>query len=142
MDDRGIDDRAVRDLDALRFEMAMDLAEELLAQMVSLEEMAELQDRGLIGHRLPAEVDAHELTHGDRFIQGFFRPRIGEVEPLLEEIDAQHAFKSHGRPAVISLRIMGRDHRTEVVPGHHFLHVREEFLPTGGFAIGLEGAGG
>ena len=49
--------------------------------------MAELQDRAIIWHGLPAEIYADEPAHGDRFIQGFFRPRIGEVEPLLEEVD-------------------------------------------------------
>ena len=86
MDDRGIDDRAVCDLDALRFEMAMDLPEELFAQMVSLEEMAELQDGGLIRHRFPAEIYADEPAHGDRLVQGLLGPRIGEIEPLLEEV--------------------------------------------------------
>ena len=74
--------------------MPVDLPEKLLPQMVFLKQMAELQDRGLIGHGFPAQVDAHKPTHGDRFVQGFFRPGIGEVEPLLEEIDAQHTFQA------------------------------------------------
>ena len=68
--------------------MPVDLPEELLPEMVFLKQMAELQDGGLIGHGFPAEIDAHEPAHGHRFIQGFFRPGIGKVEPLLEKIDA------------------------------------------------------
>ena len=66
----------------------MDFLEELLPQVVFLEEMAELQDSGFIRHRLPAEINTHKPAHGHRFVQGFFRPRIREVEPLLEEINA------------------------------------------------------
>ena len=54
--------------------------------MVLLEEMAELQDGGLIRHRFPAEIYADEPAHGDRFVQGLLGPGIGEIEPLLEEV--------------------------------------------------------
>ena len=142
IDDGGIDNRALGDLDALGFQMPVDLPEELFPQMVFLEQMAELQDGGLIGHRLPAQVDAHKPTHGDRFVQGPLRPRIGEVEPLLEEIDAQHTFQAHRRSAVLTLRIVGCDNGAQILPGHHLLHIRQELLATGWLPMGLEGAGG
>ena len=63
----------------------MDLLEERLPEMVCLEEMAELQDGRLIWHRLPAQIDADEGAHRLGIVQCLFRPRIGEVDPLLEE---------------------------------------------------------
>ena len=122
--------------------MPVDLPEEFLPEMVFLKQMTELQDGRFIRHRLPAEVDTHEPAHGDRFIQGLFRSRIGEVEPLLEKIDPEHAQKPHRRPTVLALRVIGCDHRAKVLPGHDLLHVRKELLATGGFPMGLEGAGG
>ena len=104
--------------------------------------MAELRNGGFVGHRLPTEVDVRETARGNRFIQGFLGPRVGEIEPLLEEVNPEHALKTYGRPAVLALGIMGRDHRAQIRPGHHLLHVGEELLATGGFAVDFEGSGG
>ena len=93
VDEGGIDHRALAHLDALGLPVAVDLLEELPAEMVLLEQMTELQDGGLIRHRFPAEIYADEPAHGDRFVQGLLGPRIGGVEPLLEEIDPQHTLK-------------------------------------------------
>ena len=62
VDDGGSDDRAVRDVDALRFEMAVDLAKDLLAQMMILEEMVELQDRNFIRHGFLSQINAGETA--------------------------------------------------------------------------------
>ena len=75
--------------------MAVGLLEEFPAEMVLLEERAELQDGALIRHRLLAEIYADEPAHGDRFIQGLLGPGIGEIEPLLEESDPQHMLEPH-----------------------------------------------
>ena len=117
VDEGGIDHRALAHLDALGLPVAVDLLEELPAEMVLLEQMTELQDGGLIRHRFPAEIYADEPAHGDRFVQGLLGPRIGEVGPLLEEIDPQHTPKPHRRPAVLTLGIIGCDHRTEACQG-------------------------
>ena len=92
VDEGGIDHRALGDLGALGdldapgLPVMVDLLEELLAGMMLLEERAELQDGGLIRHRLPAEIYADKAAHGDRLVQGLLGPGIGEIEPLLEEV--------------------------------------------------------
>lgn len=86
VDEGGIDHRDLGDLGAPGLPVMVDLLEELLAEMVLLEERAELQDGGLIRHRLLAEIYADEPAHGDRFVQGLLGPGIGEIEPLLEEV--------------------------------------------------------
>ena len=95
VDDGGVYDRPLGDLDALGLPVAVGLLEEFPAEMVLLEEMAELQDGGLIRHRLLAEIYADEPAHGDRLVQGLLGPRIGEIEPLLEESDPQHMLEPH-----------------------------------------------
>ena len=94
IDDSGIDDRALTDLDTLGLEVTVDLLEELLTQVVLPEGMAELQDGRFIRHRLRPKIDTDKAAHGLKIVQCLFRPRIREIEPLLEEIDAQHALKS------------------------------------------------
>ena len=49
-----------------------------------LEEMAKLQDDGLIRHRLRPEIDADKAAHGLRTVQCLFQSGIREIEPLLE----------------------------------------------------------
>ena len=49
---------------------------------------------------LHAQVDADEFAHGQGVVEGFFHRRIGEVEPVLEEVDAQHALKANRRASV------------------------------------------
>ena len=95
VDNGGVHDRALAHLDAPGLPVAVDLLEELLAGMMLLEERAELQDGGLIRHRLLAEIYADEPAHGDRLVQGLLGPRIGEIEPLLEESDPQHMLEPH-----------------------------------------------
>ena len=122
--------------------MAVDLLEELLTEMVFLEQMTKLQDGGLIRHRLRPKIDADKAAHGLGIIQRFFLSWIGEVEPLLEEIYAQHALQAHWRSAVLALGIIGRNDRAEILPGHDLLPIGKKLLATGGLHVGLEGAHG
>ena len=94
IDDGGVDDRALSDLDAPGFQVPADFPEELFPQVVLLEQIAELQDGGLIRHRLLAEIDTDKAAHGLGITQRFFRSWIREVESLLEEINTQHAAPS------------------------------------------------
>ena len=82
------------------------------------------------------------LSSGPQFLQCLFRSWIGEVEPLLEEIVAQHALQVHWRPAVLALGTVGRDRGAKILPGHHFLYVGKKSLATGMLPVGLEGTGG
>lgn len=93
--------------------MPADLPGGRLPPMVPFEEAAELQDGGLIRHRLPAEVDADEGPHGLGIIQRVFRPRIGEAEPRREEVTPEHALEPHRGPAVLALGIRARSRRTD-----------------------------
>jgi hypothetical protein len=46
--------------------------------------MAEIADRGLVGHRLAPEINADETPHRMGVVERFLSSRIGQVEPLLE----------------------------------------------------------
>jgi len=56
--------------------------------------MTEAEDRALVGHRFPDQVEAGKTAHRAGFIQRLFRTRVRHVEPVLEEVDAQHPLQS------------------------------------------------
>lgn len=129
------------DLGTLKFQMPVDLLEELLSQIALIEQVAELQDGGLVWHGFPAEINPHEPAYRDRFIQSLFGPRIRKVEPLLETVSMR---SMRIRPtcglAVLAHRIIGSNDHAAVLPGHHLPHVGKKSLATGGLRVGLEGA--
>ena len=63
-----------------------------------------------------------------------FHRRIRQGVPLLQEVDAQHPLQpnrtSAARARFWRLRIVRRDHRTQLCPGHHPIHLRQEHVPT------------
>jgi len=58
MDDGGIDDRAPGQLQTLLFQVLMHL-EQRQSQLVALQQVTELAERGLVRHRLAAQVDVN-----------------------------------------------------------------------------------
>jgi len=87
-DDGRIDYRTGADFKTIFLKEFRDQDEQLLTQVVHLQQMPELADRGFIRCRLTTQVDPNETTHGTRVIQSFLNRWIGEVEPVLEKIDA------------------------------------------------------
>jgi hypothetical protein len=70
--------------------------EQLSAQIVLFKQMAEPAHRGLVGHRLAAEVDPDKTPHRLRIVERLLHRRVWQVEPLLQEIDAQHPLAPAG----------------------------------------------
>jgi hypothetical protein len=141
-DDGGVDDGAAGHLHALRFQVLVYLFEQLLAQMMLLQQVPEAQDGGLVRRGLASQVDADEAAHGGRVVDRFFRRRVGEVEPLLQEVDAQHALQAHRRPAAFALGIKRRNHGAQFRPRHHAFHVGQKCRAPRGLGINFECAFG
>jgi len=78
MNNGRIDDRAGRDLDATARQMAVHRLQNLLAQMVLLQQMAEAADGALVGCRSHAEIHAHESPQRGRLIETS-PPRRGRI---------------------------------------------------------------
>ena len=103
MDDRGVDDCPGGNLEPVRFKMAMHLFEYSRPQMVGFEKVAEAAHRGLVGHRLATQINANERPHRRRIIKRFFRRRVRQIEPVLQEVDPQHPLQPHRRATVSGL---------------------------------------
>ena len=76
VDDRGIDNGSTRHLHAILFQVDIHYPEQLITEVVAFHQMTKLADRGLVRHRFPAQINAHELTHGSGIVQRFLGTRI------------------------------------------------------------------
>jgi hypothetical protein len=137
-DDGGVHDGAGLELEAALLQDLADLGEQLLAQLVLIEQPAELEHRGGVWYRLAPEVDAHEAAQAGAVVQRFFAGLVGQVEPVLDEVDAQHALQPDGRAATHAFRIVRRDHLAQRCPRHDGVHRCQELVAPRGPAISLE----
>ncbi len=137
-DDGGIHDGARAQLEPTLLQDAADHGEDGLPQVVALQQVAELADGGGIRHRLAAQVDANESTQCRRVVQRLLARGVGQIEPVLQQVDAQHALQAHGRAAVAGLRVMRLDQRHQPIPRHDRLHLGQKCVAARGLAKALE----
>lgn len=95
-------------------------------------QVAGLADRRLIGHRLETHIDADESTQCAVILKGLLSTGIGQVEPILQELDAQHALDVQ-RPAPSALRIgiERLDAGGQLLPVVDALHLVESLILAG-----------
>ena len=105
--------------------------EELLRQLVALQHVPEVQDRGLIRDRILGQLHADEAADRLDIVDRVLRLGVRQIEPLLHEVQPQHPRQRQRRPAPTGLRIMGRDQRHQLAPRHHRVHLGQKPLPAG-----------
>ena len=129
IDDAGIDDGPSAYLQPILLEILIDQMKQLIAQVVAFHHVAKLADRGFIRRTFLTQIDAYEVPHGARIVQGFLGCWVGEIEPMLKEINAQHPLHPD-RPTAGTLwvRVVGLDGVSELFPGNNRLHVLKELL--------------
>ena len=128
-DNRRIDNGAFAHLDTLGLKVIEDVLEQGLSEVVALKQMPKAADRGFVRRRAFPEVEAHEALHRDRIVEHVLGSRVGEIEPLLEKVNAQHHLQFSGRTAVAGDRIDRRDQLTQFRPGNDTVHLVQK-LPT------------
>jgi hypothetical protein len=90
--------------------------------------VAELENGRLVRHGLVEQIEPGKAAHARDVVEGVFHARIGQVEPLLHEVDAQHRFQPT-RPAPLArLGIVRLDQRHQRRPRRHRFHFCEESL--------------
>lgn len=104
INDAGIDNRGIKEHQHLLVQVAIDLLEDLIAQLVALQKVAQVQDDGLVRQRI-RQLQAREQSHGLDLIQGIFHSRIGQVVEQLHAVDPQHRLQRIRRMASITLWI-------------------------------------
>jgi len=132
IDDTGIDNGPSVYFQTVLLEILIDQMKQLVAQIVALHQVTELADRGLVRHGLLAQINPNEYPHGPGIVQGFLGSGVGEIEPVLQKIDAEHALNPH-RPTTgtLRVRIEGLDSFGELFPGNNGFHVLQKLLLAG-----------
>ena len=115
IDDRRIDNVPVAQLKSLGRQVP--LFKQSPAQIVLLKQMAETAHRRLVGYRFAAEIDPDEITHRHRIVERLLHRRVRQVEPVLQEIDAQRPLDP--RAAIAWLRIERLNQRAQRRPRHN-----------------------
>lgn len=80
------------------------LGKQLLAELVVVEQAAELQHRCRVRNRLTTQFDADESAQARTVVQRLLASLVGQVvvEPMLDEVDAPDALESDwGRPPIL-----------------------------------------
>ncbi len=127
----GIDHGAFAHEQAAFAQVGVDLGKQRWSEAVCLQQAAELEQGGGVGHDCTRQVDAHKLAQRLAVGDGVFQALIGQAVPLLQEIHPQHALHSDGRAAhAAALGIDGFDHGNQSCPRHDALHLAKKLLAT------------
>lgn len=139
-DQRRVHDGAAAKQLALRREMLGHRREHGLRQVVALQQVAEIEDRRLVGDRVEAEFKPAERPHRLDIVERFLSARIGQRVPLLQAVDAQHHREGKRTPPALQANfgIMRLDHRRERRPRHHGDHLRQEQAALGDLFLARE----
>src|SRR5215470_10414861 len=100
--------------------------------------MAEAAHRRLVRHRLTAEINPDKNPHRLRIVKRLFDRRVRQIEPLLQEIDAQHPLDTDRRSAVTGLGIEWLDQLAQRRPRHNPLHLGQKRCPPRRLGVALK----
>src|SRR6516162_3886696 len=100
--------------------------------------MAEATHRGLVRHPLAAEIDADKTAHRRRIIERLLYRRVRQIEPLLQEVDAQHPLDPNRRAAIARLGIDRLDQPAQRQPRNHPLHLAQKRRPPRRLGVALK----
>ena len=98
-------------------------------------QVAEVRDGSLVGRSGAAQIDSGKAAQYRRFIERILGSRVGQVEPVLQKVDAQHDAQAHWLPPLARLRIMRFDQGFQLGPGNHCIHGGKKLLPAAGAGI-------
>jgi hypothetical protein len=62
------------------------------------------------------------LAQADHIVEGFFTGKVGQIEPMLDEVDAQYAFEVNRWTTIFPLRIVRFHHSTQISSRNEAVH--------------------
>lgn len=101
---RGIDNRAARELHAIGQQQRPHPGEQGFAKLVLLQQVAEVKQGRGIRHPLSSQIDFAEVAERGNVVEGVFAGFVRQVEPVGDTVHAQHPLQTHRRATVPRLR--------------------------------------
>ncbi len=135
LDDRGIHNRALANLNALILQQQIDCLKCVVGDAVPLKQMAKVQDRGFIRNAAARERQLGKLAHRGDVIQRFFHTGVRQREPQLHEVNTQHRLQRIRPTSVARLGVVRFDQVSKHLPGHRALHLRKKLLASRLFTL-------
>ena len=124
--DRGVDDRAFTDFNPLLLEMLIHGSKDLLAYAVLFDEVTELANGCLVRGSFYPEVDTNKFAHCLAIIKAILGLWVRHIEPLLQEVDPQHALNTYGWTTFLTGGIMGFNQAAQFPPRDDGLHLAQK----------------
>jgi hypothetical protein len=93
--------------------------------------VTELQQGSGIRNLLIEEVDPKEASHSIAVIDGFFHSFIGKIEPVLQELHAEHDFDINRPSATFLIVVVGLDEIDPLTPWNDCIHRIQKSFPFG-----------
>lgn len=137
-DDGGVHDRAVTQQQTALAKHRVHLRQQSRGQIVTLEQVTKVQDRGLVGQATACQRQPRKLPHRLTVVQRLFHRRIAQGKPLLHEMNPQHRFQRVGRASLFALRVHRLDQLDQAYPGNDLIHLREKLLASRQLALGTK----
>ena len=107
--------------------MCVDLLEQRLAQTVLLQQMAEVQDRRLVGQR-SRQPQPDKPPHRLHLVEQVLHAGVAQVVEQLHAVHAQHHRERVWPPTPTGLRIERLDARLQPAPRDQRVHLLKEHL--------------
>ena len=139
-DDRGIHDRAGADLQSVILQVLGNQFKQPSTQVVGLQQMAELVDRGLVGHGYLTQIDARETAHRPRVVQDLLHRWVRQSEPVLQKLDAQHHLQLFRRATcTLGLWVKRFYNLAQFTPWQNRVHLHQKLFPARHLAVAFKG---
>jgi hypothetical protein len=135
VDDGGVDHRAFAHEQAALRQKRPHFLENPPGQLMALQQMAELEQRRGVGHRLAAQINPGKRAHGLAVVDRVFQRLVSQRVPLLQKVEAQHPLDPDGRTPPLAQRIVRLDQGRQPRPRHHLFHFSEKLLPPRGLFL-------
>ena len=82
--------------------------------------------------------DADQAAQAGTAVKHLLTSQAGQIAPVLQNVDAQHALQTDGRPAVARLGVVRLDHGASLLPGNDAIHRLRKHFASHGHAVVLE----
>ena len=139
-DDGGIHQGALVHQQAALTQHLIDGRKDGLGQALGLQQAAKFEQRRGVRYRFAAQIKAQKAPKRLAVIDGIFQRLVGQTEPLLQEVQAQHQLQANRRPTRTLARsgiIMRTQLLQQPCPRHHDLHLTQKAVPTGRLTLGV-----
>jgi len=119
----------------LLFQQLADFDNQLLYQPVPLQQVAKTHNRRFVRRHVGGQIDPGQPTDRFAVVQRVLHRRVGQVDPLLHEVDAQHPRQRVPRPALLRPPGVRLDHRQQAQLRNHRIHFGEKLRPERDIAL-------